>query len=41
MIKLNGHDFLDGSTTEEDAAYLAAALAERGIDAIEVSKTCA
>jgi 2,4-dienoyl-CoA reductase-like NADH-dependent reductase (Old Yellow Enzyme family) len=37
MIKLNGNDFLEGSTTEEDAAFLAAALAEAGIDAIEVS----
>ncbi len=37
LIKLNANDFLDGSTTEEDAAYLAAALAENGIDAIEVS----
>jgi len=37
MIKLNANDFLEGSTTEEDAAFLAAALAEAGIDAIEVS----
>ncbi len=37
MIKLNANDFLEGSTTEEDATYLAAALAEAGIDAIEVS----
>jgi len=37
MIKLNGHDFLEGSTTEQDSTYLAAALAEAGIDAIEVS----
>ncbi len=37
MIKLNGNDFLDGSTTEDDACYLAAALAAEGIDAIEVS----
>lgn len=37
MIKLNGNDFLEGSTTEEDACYLAAALAAEGIDAIEVS----
>jgi 2,4-dienoyl-CoA reductase-like NADH-dependent reductase (Old Yellow Enzyme family) len=37
MIKLNANDFLDGSTTETDAAFLAAALAEAGIDAIEVS----
>jgi 2,4-dienoyl-CoA reductase-like NADH-dependent reductase (Old Yellow Enzyme family) len=37
MIKLNGSDFLDGSTTEDDACYLASALAAEGIDAIEVS----
>ena len=37
MIKLNAHDFLEGSTTEEDSAYLAARLARAGIDAIEVS----
>jgi 2,4-dienoyl-CoA reductase-like NADH-dependent reductase (Old Yellow Enzyme family) len=37
MIKLNANDFLDGSTTEEDASFLAAALAAEGIDAIEVS----
>lgn len=37
MIKLNANDFLDGSTTEEDSCYLAAALAAEGIDAIEVS----
>ncbi len=37
MIKLNAHDFLEGSTTEEDSCHLAAALAERGVDAIEVS----
>ena len=37
MIKLNAHDFLDGSTTEADSTVLAAALAEAGIDAVEVS----
>ncbi len=37
MIKLNVHDFLEGSTTEKDAIHLARALAGRGIDAIEVS----
>ena len=37
MIKLNANDFLEGSTTEEDSAFLAAALADAGIDAIEVS----
>jgi 2,4-dienoyl-CoA reductase-like NADH-dependent reductase (Old Yellow Enzyme family) len=37
MIKLNANDFLKGSTTEDDAAVLAAALGEAGIDAIEVS----
>jgi len=37
MIKLNAHDFLDGSTTEVDSAFLATALADAGIDAIEVS----
>jgi len=37
MIKLNGNDFLEGSTTEADATFLAARLAEAGIDAIEVS----
>ena len=37
MIKLNANDFLEGSTTEEDSTFLAAALAEAGIDAIEVS----
>jgi 2,4-dienoyl-CoA reductase-like NADH-dependent reductase (Old Yellow Enzyme family) len=37
MIKLNANDFLEGSTTEDDASFLAAALAAEGIDAIEVS----
>jgi len=37
MIKLNANDFLEGSTTEEDSCFLAAALAAEGIDAIEVS----
>lgn len=37
MIKLNANDFLDGSTTEDDACHLAAALAAEGIDAIEIS----
>jgi len=37
MIKLNAHDFLEGSTTERDSTFLAAALAATGIDAIEVS----
>jgi 2,4-dienoyl-CoA reductase-like NADH-dependent reductase (Old Yellow Enzyme family) len=37
MIKLNASDFLEGSTTEEDACFLASALAADGIDAIEVS----
>jgi 2,4-dienoyl-CoA reductase-like NADH-dependent reductase (Old Yellow Enzyme family) len=37
MIKLNASDFLDGSTTEVDASYLASALAGDGIDCIEVS----
>ncbi len=37
LIKLNAHDGFDGSTTERDAAYLASALAQAGIDAIEVS----
>jgi 2,4-dienoyl-CoA reductase-like NADH-dependent reductase (Old Yellow Enzyme family) len=37
MIKLNANDFLEGSTTEDDSCYLAAALAAEGIDAIEVS----
>ena len=37
MIKLNGRDFLPGSTTEEDSAYLANQLAKLGVDAIEVS----
>jgi 2,4-dienoyl-CoA reductase-like NADH-dependent reductase (Old Yellow Enzyme family) len=37
MIKLNANDFLDGSTTEEDSCFLAAALAAEGIAAIEVS----
>ncbi len=37
MIKLNASDFMEGSTTEEDACYLASALAREGIDAIEVS----
>jgi 2,4-dienoyl-CoA reductase-like NADH-dependent reductase (Old Yellow Enzyme family) len=37
MIKLNASDFLDGSTTEEDACFLASALATEGVDAIEVS----
>jgi 2,4-dienoyl-CoA reductase-like NADH-dependent reductase (Old Yellow Enzyme family) len=37
MIKLNASDFLDGSTTEEDACLLASALEAEGIDAIEVS----
>jgi 2,4-dienoyl-CoA reductase-like NADH-dependent reductase (Old Yellow Enzyme family) len=37
MIKLNAHDFLEGSTTEEDSTYLTARLAEAGLDAVEVS----
>jgi 2,4-dienoyl-CoA reductase-like NADH-dependent reductase (Old Yellow Enzyme family) len=37
MIKLNAHDFLEGSTTEQDSTFLAGALAAAGIDAIEVS----
>ncbi len=37
MIKLNASDFMEGSTTEEDACTLASALAGEGIDAIEVS----
>jgi 2,4-dienoyl-CoA reductase-like NADH-dependent reductase (Old Yellow Enzyme family) len=37
MIKLNAHDFLEGSTTEVDSSYLAAKLAAAGIDAFEVS----
>lgn len=37
MIKLNASDFLEGSTTEEDSSFLAAALAAEGVDAIEVS----
>lgn len=37
MIKLNAHDFLEGSTTERDSSHLAAALAEGSTDAIEVS----
>ena len=37
LIKLNAHDFLEGSTTEVDSTYLAAALADAGIDGIEVS----
>ena len=32
MIKLNASDFLDGSTTEDDACFLASALAAEGID---------
>jgi 2,4-dienoyl-CoA reductase-like NADH-dependent reductase (Old Yellow Enzyme family) len=37
MIKLNANDFMEGSTTDEDACFLASALAADGIDAIEVS----
>ena len=37
MIKLNANDFLEGSTTEVDSAFIAATLAAEGIDAIEVS----
>jgi len=37
MIKLNASDFLEGSTTEVDASFLASALAGDGIDCIEVS----
>ncbi len=37
MIKINGSEFLEGGADERDAAYLSRALAERGIDAIEVS----
>lgn len=37
MMKLNANDFLDGSTTEEDAGYLAMMLAREGLDAVEVS----
>ncbi len=37
MIKINGSEFLEGGATVADAVYLARALAQRGIDAIEVS----
>jgi 2,4-dienoyl-CoA reductase-like NADH-dependent reductase (Old Yellow Enzyme family) len=37
FIKLNLDDFVDGSTTPDDALPLAAALSAAGIDAIEVS----
>ncbi|MBW2455661.1 MAG: NADH:flavin oxidoreductase [Deltaproteobacteria bacterium] len=37
LIKLNAHDFLPGSTTEEDSTYLAKRLVGAGIVAIEVS----
>jgi len=37
LIKLNGSDFLEGSTTEVDSTKLAVALGYAGIDAIEVS----
>ena len=37
MIKLNGNDFVAGSTSEEDSCYLAARLAAAGVAAIEVS----
>jgi 2,4-dienoyl-CoA reductase-like NADH-dependent reductase (Old Yellow Enzyme family) len=37
MIKLNVSDFLEGSTTEEDACHLVSALVGEGIDSIEVS----
>jgi 2,4-dienoyl-CoA reductase-like NADH-dependent reductase (Old Yellow Enzyme family) len=37
MIKLNAHDFLEGSTTEADSSVLAASLAAEGLDAVEVS----
>jgi 2,4-dienoyl-CoA reductase-like NADH-dependent reductase (Old Yellow Enzyme family) len=37
LIKLNSNDFMDGSTTEQDAVYLAKQLVAEGLDAIEVS----
>ena len=37
LIKLNGSDFLEGGLDEHDALAAARALAEEGIDAIEVS----
>jgi 2,4-dienoyl-CoA reductase-like NADH-dependent reductase (Old Yellow Enzyme family) len=37
MIKINGSDFLEGSSTIEDSKYLFGRLAEEGIDAVEVS----
>ncbi len=37
FIKLNLHDYVEGSTTEEDALKLASRLSELGIDGIEVS----
>jgi len=37
FIKLNVDDFVEGSTTPDDALPLASALSQKGIDAIEVS----
>ncbi len=37
LVKLNGSDFLDGSTTEVDSVYLARELHRAGVAAIEVS----
>jgi 2,4-dienoyl-CoA reductase-like NADH-dependent reductase (Old Yellow Enzyme family) len=37
LIKLNAHDFMEGSTTEQDSTFFARQLADAGIDAIEVS----
>ena len=37
LVKLSAHDRFEGSTTERDSGYLASALAQAGIDAIQVS----
>lgn len=37
LAKMNGHDFLPGSTTELDAVFLAKQLVAEGLDAIEIS----
>lgn len=37
LVKLNSHDFLPGSTTEQDAAHLAQGLVAAGLDGIEIS----
>ncbi|MBW2528731.1 MAG: NADH:flavin oxidoreductase [Deltaproteobacteria bacterium] len=37
LVKLNSHDFMPGSTTEQDSLHLAQQLVAEGLDAIELS----